>query len=207
MENATVFLVEDDTLVRTVVEQLLQSAGLVVKSFDHPDKFVRAYDPDCLGCAVLDVCLPGMTGLELQAMLNDKERGRPHIMLSGHADVAMAVQALTRGAVGFLEKPFRKHELLELVYKAIDIDRLNREKRRKRLEIFRRIDSLTAREREVLNFVVKGKQNKAIAAQMDISQRTVELHRSRVMEKLEATSIAELVQIIMAYGNTDNPHA
>lgn len=207
MEIATVYLVEDDPDVRGVVEKLLTSAGLKVLSFANPIKFLESYDSECLGCAVVDVCLPGMTGLELQATLADPERGRPHIMLSGHADVAMAVLAFTRGALGFLEKPFRTHELLQLVNKAIDLDRQNREKKRKRQEILKRLDSLTAREREVLNYVVQGEQNKTIAVQLDISQRTVELHRSRVMEKLEASSIAELVQLMMAYGDTRNPHS
>lgn len=206
MERATVFHVEDDPGVRELVEKLLTSAGLNVLSFDDPNKFLEAYDPDCLGCAVVDVCLPGLSGLDLQSTLADKVIGRPHIMLTGHADVAMAVQALTRGAMGFLEKPFRAHELLTLVHRAIDLDRINRESKRRRKDIVRRVDSLTAREREVLDLVVQGEQNKNIAIRLDISQRTVELHRSRVMEKLEVNSIAELVQLVMAHGDTQNPH-
>ncbi|MDB5390883.1 MAG: histidine kinase [Planctomycetaceae bacterium] len=205
MENPTVFLIEDDPSVRNLVESLLTSAGLPVESFGNPATFLRCHDVERPGCAVVDICLPGMTGLELQTTLADPQNGRPHIFLSGHADVAMAVQALSCGALGFLEKPFRAHELLQLVQLALERDRQQREARRKRRDISRRIESLTPREREVLERVVQGDQNKTIAALLNISQRTVEIHRSRVMEKLEAESVAGLVQLFMIHDGTYNP--
>lgn len=207
MELPTVYLIEDDPAVRDLVANLLTSSGIRVESFGTPDSFLKTHDPQRPGCAVVDICLPGMTGLELQSTLADPQTGRPHIFLSGHADVAMAVLALSRGAFGFLEKPFRAHELLQLVQRALDKDRKQREERRRRQDVARRIDSLTPREREVLALIVQGVQNKTIAAQLAISQRTVEIHRSRVMEKLEADSIATLVQLFMIYDGTYNPHS
>jgi two-component system response regulator FixJ len=206
MEQSTVFVIEDDVTVRTLIERFLTSAGLHVSAFSTAAGFLEAHEVERPGCAVVDVCLPGMTGLELQPILADPRTGRPHIFLTAHANVAMAVQALSRGAFAFLEKPFRPHELLQQVNQALEQDGIQREERRKHKVLCGRIYSLTPREREVLDLVAAGEPNKVIAAQLVISQRTVEIHRSRVMEKLEAHSIAALVQMVMLFRGTYKPH-
>lgn len=200
MEEPTVFVIEDDPAVGGLIEKLLTSAGYRVALFDSPQAFLGANVGRCPGCAVIDVFLPGMTGLQLQEILADGDGSRPHIFLTGLGDVPMAVQAMKRGALGFLQKPFRAYELLQLVQEALMLDLRERAGKERRQAIAAQLETLTIREREVLDQIVQGLPNKLIAARLGISQRTVEQHRTRVMEKLSAESVAELVQSALAAG-------
>jgi len=195
--SPTVFLVDDDEAVRDALGLLMKSVALTSRSFASADEFLAEYDPDCPGCLVLDIRMPGMSGMELQQKLIEMRAILPIIFISGHGDIPMAVEALQRGAVDFIPKPFRDHELLSRINKALEDDRKNRDTLVEREEVEKRINKLTAREEQVLELVVQGKANKVIAGDLEVSQRTVEIHRARVMEKMKARSLAQLVRMVM----------
>jgi len=195
--TSTVFVVDDDDAVRRSLSLLLQSAGLSVEHFASAREFLDRYDPYCPGCVVLDVRMPEMTGLELQEYLNVHGAILPVIFITGHGDVPMAVEAMRHGAFDFLQKPFVDQDLLDTVRRAVNQDRGNRVRLQEHDAIKERLVSLTPREREILDLVTSGKPNKVMAAQLGVSQRTVEIHRARVMEKMCAGSLAQLVRMVM----------
>lgn len=195
----TVFVVDDDADVLEAVAFLLQGVGLEVETYVSAKEFLEGYDPLKPGCLVLDVRMPGMSGLELQERLEALGSALPIIFLSAHGDVPIAVHAIKAGAVDFLEKPFRDQELIDKVQHAIEENARLRRELVERNRIAARIDALTPREREVMELVVQGKTNKAIASELGLSQRTVEIHRARVMGKMQAESLPELVQMVMRF--------
>jgi two-component system, LuxR family, response regulator FixJ len=192
-----VFIVDDDEAVRSSLRLLLKSVGLVPSALASAREFLDKYDPAQPGCLVLDVRMPEMSGLELQEQLNLKGAVLPVIFITGHGDVPMAVEAMQAGAFDFLQKPFRDQELIDRIQRALDKDRTNRAALNERTLIRERLQSLTPREREVLAMVTSGKANKIMAADLGVSQRTVEIHRARVMEKMSAASLAQLVRMVM----------
>jgi two-component system response regulator FixJ len=194
---ATVFVVDDDEAVRTSLRLLLKSVGLPVETFASAQEFLDQFDPDRAGCLVLDIRMPGMSGLELQQHLNDRHSIMPVVFITGHGDVPMAVEAMQAGAVDFIQKPFRDQDLIDRINRALEKDREMRGELRERDEIRRRMSQLTPREREVLELVTQGKANKVIAGDLGVSQRTVEIHRARVMEKMRAGSLAHLVRMVL----------
>lgn len=191
----TVFLVDDDAAVRDALQVLLKSVGIRTQAYPTADKFLAEYDPKQPGCLVLDIRMPGMDGLELQKQLNAKRIALPIIMVSGHGDIQMAVDAVKAGAVDFLEKPLREHTLLERIRTAIERDAASRRQQAERASVETRLSALSAREREVLDLVIAGKQNKTIAAELEISHKTVEFHRSNLMTKLQAKTVADLIRL------------
>lgn len=197
-QEPTVFIVEDDEAVRDSLRLMLESLGHKVASYGRADEFLESYDPELPGCLVLDIRMPGMNGMELQRKLNAMTSILPIIFVTGHGDVPMAVEAMQQGAVDFVQKPYREQELLDKIQKAVAEDAENRQELREVQTIQGRLEELTPREREVLAMMVEGKANKVIAIDLDISQRTVEIHRSRVMEKMNARSLAQLVRMSMA---------
>ncbi len=190
-----VYIVEDDDLTRSLMRELAESIGVACRTFASAQEFLARYDPAQPGCLVLDLLMPEMTGVELQEELNRRGAIIPVIFTTGHADVSTAVEAIRRGAFNYLQKPVRSAELLENVKAAISRDRRNRETLEEIDTIRSRISSLTPREREVMEHIVRGSANKVIAAEMILSQRTVELYRARVMEKMGADSVAQLVRM------------
>jgi FixJ family two-component response regulator len=193
----TVFLVDDDDAVRTSIRLLLRSVGLPVETFSSAQEFLDNVDGDRLGCLVLDIRMPNMSGLELQQRLNDLHHIIPVIFITGHGDIPMAVEAMQHGAVDFIQKPFRDQDLIDRINQGLEKDRINRDDLKQRDGIRERINDLTPREREVLDLVAKGKANKVIAGDLNVSQRTVEIHRARVMEKMGASSLAHLVRMVI----------
>ncbi|MBN2563755.1 MAG: response regulator transcription factor [Phycisphaerae bacterium] len=195
--EATVFVVDDDPGVRKGLSMLIKSVGLNVEAYPGAQAFLDACEPTRPGCLVLDVRMPGMSGLELQEKLAAQQITLPVIILTGHADVPMAVRAMQAGAIDFIEKPFREQVLLDRIQQAIEQDRAKRREQVERIGIKARLDRLTPREREVLDLVVAGKHNKATAAELGVSPKTVEFHRSRIMDKLKANSVADLVRMTL----------
>ncbi|MEJ2239026.1 MAG: response regulator [Gemmatimonadales bacterium] len=193
----TVFVVDDDPAVRDSLTLLVRTVGLSGESYSSGAEFLEAYDPTRPGCLVLDVRMPRMSGLELQQELEKLHSTLPIIFLTAHGDVQMAVTAVKAGAVDFIQKPFREQDLLDKIHQAIEADARVREMLADRQEIIERIESLTPREREVMEMVVDGKANKVIAIDLSLSQRTVEIHRARVMQKMSAESVSQLVQMVM----------
>jgi FixJ family two-component response regulator len=192
-----VFVVDDDPAMRDSLRWLIESTGLQVETFADAQTFLARIRPDLPGCLVLDVRMPGMSGLDLQAELTRRGIGLPTIVVTGHAEVPMAVRAVKAGAIDFIEKPFSDQLLLDRVRQGIEMDRQERDGRARRAEILRRMSLLTQREREVLDLVVVGKANKEIAAALHLSPKTVEVHRAHVMEKMQASSVAELVRLAL----------
>ena len=191
----TVFIVDDDTDVRESLQELLESVGLHSQSFGTAQEFLLSARGDCPSCLILDVRLPGISGLELQ---HELKRGRisiPIIFLTAHADVPMSVKAMKSGAVEFLTKPFRQQDLLDAVQRSLTRDRVNREKLRDIAELRERYNTLSVREREVMNLVVCGMLNKQIAAELEASEATIKMHRSQVMKKMQAESLPDLVRM------------
>jgi len=195
--RATVFVVDDDGAVRDALSMLIRSIGLPVESFADAAAFLAAHDPERPGCLVLDVRMPGMSGLELQERLNGMASPLPILFISGHGDVPVAVHAMRNGAVDFLQKPFDEQALIDSIHRSIERDRRIRGKLRDRQAILHAMEGLTPREREVLDRIVEGAPNKAVAYDLEVSERTVEIHRSRAMKKMGAESLAELVQMVM----------
>lgn len=202
VDAGKVYIVEDDDAVRESLQLVLESVGYQTQAFANANAFLDAYDSDMAGCLVLDIRMPGMNGMELQRKLNERNSILPIIFVTGHGDVPMAVEAMQQGALDFVQKPYREQELLEKIERAFKIDHANRESLQQRQAIATRLQSLTPRELDVLRLMVDGNANKVIAIDLDISQRTVEIHRARVMEKLEAHSLAHLVRMVMAVDPT-----
>ncbi|HEY4367866.1 MAG TPA: response regulator FixJ [Steroidobacteraceae bacterium] len=196
----TIFVVDDDSAVRDALKLLLRSVGQAVETFGSGPEFLEAYNDDRAGCLVLDIRMPGMSGLEMQQKLNEKHSILPIIFITGHGDVPMAVEAMQAGAVDFIQKPFRDQDLIDRINQALEKDQNNRAALGERNDIRRRLETLTPREREVLDLVVHGKANKVIAGDLKLSQRTVEIHRARVMEKMQASSLAHLVRMVLEVG-------
>jgi FixJ family two-component response regulator len=192
----TIFVVDDDAAVGKALASAGRLLGHPVRGFDSARDFLNSYSPAQPGCLVLDVKMPGMTGLELQRKLLDDGATIPIVMISGHADVRIAVEAMTLGAVTLLEKPFRLDELLTHVRRAIERDRAVREANRLRSEADARLAAITPKEREVLNLIAQGRTNKEIAADLHLSVRAVEDRRARLMRKVRVRSVAELVQLL-----------
>ena len=193
----TVFVVDDDQAMRNSLKWLIESVAMQVETFDSADAFIRSYYPGRSGCLLLDVRMPGMSGLELQEYLTEQRVSIPVIIITGHGDVPMAIRAMKAGAVDFIEKPFNDELLLESIRHALLKDEEQRDKQRQRAEIATRLARLTPREHEVMAMVTGGKANKEIAANLGVSAKTVEAHRARVMEKMQAHSLADLVRMAM----------
>ena len=194
---ASVFVVDDDDAVRNSLRLLLKSVGLPTVALASAREFLDAWHPAQPGCLVLDVRMPGMSGLELQEELNRRGAVIPVIFISGHGDIPMAVEAIQHGAFDFLQKPFRDQDLIDRVQRALATDQADRQSLAQRDVLRRRYESLTPREQEVLALVTKGKANKVMAGDLGVSQRTVEIHRARVMEKMGAQSLAQLVRMVI----------
>ena len=192
----TVLVVEDDRVMRESLVWLLETAELNVEAYGSPDELLERYDPDQPGCLVLDLQLGKMTGLELWRRLQERGCRHPFIIISGQGDIGAAVQSMHDGAVDFLEKPFDRQLFLGRVRQAIERDANNRHRRVSDLETQSQIDSLTPREREVMGLVVDGKLTKQIARRLDISEKTVEVHRSHVTKKMHVQSVAQLVRLV-----------
>ena len=192
----TIWIVDDDEAVRDSLEILCRSVGLVTEAFESAAAYLDAHDPNQGGCLVLDIRMPGMSGLQLQKRLEELGSVPPIVFITGHGDVPMAVEALRAGAVDFIQKPFRDQDLLDRIQRALELDAERRSGLRERQGATERLERLTGRENEILELVVAGKPNKVIASRLGVSRRTVEVHRSRVMEKMEVDSLAELVRIV-----------
>ncbi|MGI9260243.1 MAG: response regulator transcription factor [Gammaproteobacteria bacterium] len=198
MDNSTplVYVVDDDDAVRDSLLLLLRSIGINGRAFATAADFLDAYDPKQHSCLVTDIRMPGMSGLDLQRELKDRGAPIPIILITGHGDVPMAVDAMKEGALDFIEKPFRDQDLLDRVQQALTWDEEHRSKNLEALSIQERIATLTPREAEVMELVVQGCANKVIAQDLGVSQRTVEIHRARVMEKMGMRSLAALVRAV-----------
>ena len=194
-QSPTVFIVDDDAAVLKGLARLLRSARLNVMAFGSPQEFLERHDPHAPGCLVLDLAMPGLNGLELQTALTAKGSAIPIIFLTGHGDIPTSVQAIKRGALDFLTKPVNDADLLKAVHAAIEKDRLARLARAELDDIQTRLDSLTPREREVLTHVIAGQLNKQTAADLGTVEKTIKIHRARVMEKMKVESVAELVRL------------
>jgi FixJ family two-component response regulator len=202
-----VFIVDDDEAVRNSLRLLVKSVGLTAAALVSAQEFLASYDPLQPGCLVLDVRMPGMSGLELQQQLNLRGAVIPVIFITGHGDVPMAVEAMQQGAFDFLQKPFRDQDLIDRIQRALEKDRANRAELGKHNRLRERHQALTPREREVLALVMTGKANKVMAADLGLSQRTVEVHRARVMEKMGASSLAHLVRMVLDLEESAAPGA
>jgi FixJ family two-component response regulator len=193
--DAIVFVVDDDSSIREAIESLVKLAGLRVESFGSAQEFLRAERPDLPGCVVLDVELPGLSGLDLQRELATHGIKLPIIFITGYGDIPMSVRAMKAGALEFLTKPFRDQDLLDAIQQALERDRAARRHSREIAELRERFDALTSREREVMSLVVTGWLNKQIGFELGISEITVKIHRGRAMNKMGAQSLAELVRM------------
>ena len=191
----TVFVVDDDAAVRKAVSRLLRSAGIAVTVFESPREFLAQYDPNTQGCLVLDLAMPGFNGLQLQTVLGERGSILPIIFLSGHGDVSKSVQAMKGGAFDFLTKPVNAKNLLPAIRAAIERGAVARREQAELSEIRARLDTLTPREREVLEHVVTGKLNKQVAGDLGITEATVKMHRARVIAKMKVQSVAELARL------------
>lgn len=197
MTEPRVHIVDDDEAMRDSLKWLLESRGLKVELYPSAEAFLQVFNSGFCGCLVLDVRMPGMNGLDLHRELQARASILPVIFITGHGDVPMAVSALKKGAADFIEKPFNDRDVLGLIESCMKQDRAAAAKRAENASVTQRLDSLTQREREVLGLIVAGKLNKQIADELRISIKTVEVHRSRVMQKMGAASVAELVQLVL----------
>lgn len=195
--KGVVFIVDDDEAMRNSLRWLIESVGRTVETYESARAFLENHYPGRSGCLLLDVRMPGMSGLELQSQLESHDIRLPVIILTGHGDVGMAVKAMKAGALDFIEKPFDDELLLAAIEKALTEDAEKREERASRAEILARMSQLTKRESQVMEMVTNGKSNKEIAAELNVSAKTVEAHRAHVMEKMQAGSLAELVRMAM----------
>lgn len=198
MHEPCVFLIDDDPAVRTSVSLLLTSMGHPVEAFESAQQFLDAYRDSRPGCIVVDVRMPGLSGLELQGKLKSVGVTLPVIVITGYGDIPMAVKAMQAGAITFLEKPFREQELWENVQKAIELDSESRRRATQRSEWLERLAKLTSAERQVLDRVVAGHPNKQIAAELGVSQRTIEVRRANVMRKMQVASVVELARAMQS---------
>ncbi|SFU22646.1 response regulator [Mesorhizobium sp. YR577] len=196
MPKPTVFVIDDDVSVLTALARLLAARGYETRTFSSPSAFLEAHDPDFPGCAIVDVAMPGLNGLELQAALKGSDgAARPIIFVTGRGDISTSVRAMKGGAIDFLTKPIDETTLLDVVAAAIEQDRSSRADWMERTDLMGRYSLLTMREREVLSHVVAGRLNKQIAADLGIAEKTIKLHRGRVMSKMKVRSLAELVRL------------
>jgi len=194
---STVFVIDDDDAVRNSLRLLLKSVGLAVRTFASGQEFLPIYAAHQPGCLILDIRMPGMSGLELQQQLNVLGATIPVVFITGHGDIAMAVEAMQHGAFDFLPKPFRDQDLIDRVQRALERDASIRSQLKGTDQIRQNLSSLTPREREVFDLVTAGKPNKVMAGDLGVSQRTIEIHRARVMEKMQARSLAQLVRMLI----------
>ena len=190
-----VYVVDDDDGMRRALDTLLSTVGYKTAVFFRPTEFLANFKADAPGCLVLDIRMPDMSGLEVQQLLNRMGSMLPVIFITGHGDVPMAVQAMKEGAYEFIQKPFRDQDLLDRINHALKQDAENRSTVARRAEVQHRLESLTPRERQVMDMVVDGAANKVIAIDLSLSERTVEIHRAKVMEKMGARSVAHLVKL------------
>ena len=193
--DAIVFVIDDDESMREALKSLIRSVGLSVETFASAHEFLESRRPDIPACLILDVRMPGLSGLDLQRDLTEANIHIPIIFITGHGDIPMSVRAMKAGAVEFLTKPFRDQDLLDAIQQALERDRLVRSQRADNAELLNRYHSLTPRETEVFGLVVKGMLNKQIALQLGTSEITIKLHRRQVMEKMHADSLADLVRM------------
>jgi two-component system, LuxR family, response regulator FixJ len=193
-----VYVVEDDEAVRDSLEMMLVSMEYKVETFPTANAFLDEYNESMAGCIVLDIRMPGMDGMELQKALNSKNSILPIIFVTGHGDVPMAVEAMQQGAIDFIQKPYREQELLEKIKSALELDAEQQSSLIEKKEIQHKLEELTPREQEIMDMMIDGHANKVIAIDLGISQRTVEIHRSRVMHKMGTHSLAHLVRMIMS---------
>ena len=198
-----IYVVDDDDGMRRALTLLLNTVGYQTAAFSNPKDFLTQFRADAAGCLVLDIRMPGMSGLELQQHLNRTGCMLPVLFITGDGDVPMAVQAMKEGAFEFIQKPFRDQDLLDRINHALKQDAENRAGLSRRADVERRFASLTPREREVMALVVDGAANKVIAIDLDLSERTVEIHRAKVMEKMGARSVAHLVKLQMSLGTVE----
>ena len=194
-ETSTVIVVDDDAAMRNSLRDLFESVGLRVTAFASAREFLQAKRADGPSCLVLDVRLPGQSGLDFQRELNEKNIVLPIIFLTGHGDIPMSVRAIKAGAIEFLTKPFREQDLLDAVQVALDRDRASRAEDKALAALRRRFDELTPRERSVMTLVVSGRRNKQIAHEIGASETTVKVHRTNLMRKMQATSLADLIMM------------
>jgi two-component system response regulator TtrR len=192
-----IYVVDDDEAMRDSMHWLLEGEGYAVACFESGEHFLAAWHEGMRGCLVLDVRMPEMSGLELHELLSQRGSPLPVIFVTGHGDVPMAVAALQRGACDFIEKPFHNEDLLSRIRRALAVDCQNAQRRSQSSAVNRRLEQLTLREREVMDLVVAGKLNKQIADELNISMKTVEAHRARVMDKMGARTLAELVRAVL----------
>lgn len=193
-DQSLVFIVDDDPSMRVSIESLLRSVGHSVQSFASTQEFMTSARLDAPGCLVLDIRLPGRSGLEFQRELASWDVQIPIVFITGHGDVPMSVAAMKAGAIEFLTKPFRDQDLLDAVHRGLDLDRIRRSEAAMLAELSQRFETLTPREREVMTLVVLGRLNKQIAAELNLSEVTVKVHRAQVMRKMEAKSLPDLVR-------------
>ena len=198
-----VFVIDDDSAVRAAIKRLLMAVGLSVETFSSGGEFLESKLPDVPGCVVLDVRLPGHSGLDLQREFAEQDIHLPIIFITGHGDIPMSVQAMKAGAVEFLTKPFRDQDLLDAIGQAIDRDRAARKQRAELGELRECADALTPREREVMTLVVAGSLNKQIANELGTSEKTIKVHRGQVMHKMGADSLADLVRMAAKLNSVD----
>ena len=191
----TIYVVDDDDGMRRALDALLSTVGYTTVVFSRPSEFLATFSPDSPGCLVLDIRMPDMSGLEVQQQLNRRGSMLPVIFITGHGDVPMAVQAMKEGAFEFIQKPFRDQDLLDRINHALKLDGENRSTVARHADIQHRLETLTPRERQVMDLVVDGAANKVIAIDLALSERTVEIHRAKVMEKMGARSVAHLVKL------------
>lgn len=197
--TGTIFIVDDDEAVRDSLRWLLEANGYRVKSFSGAEEFLHAYDPDQVGVLIVDVRMPGMSGLELQEVLIAREAPLPIVFITGHGDVPMAVSTMKKGAVDFLEKPFNEAELRQIVARMLEDANERVSQARAKRDQQAVLSRLTAREQQVLERIVAGRLNKQIAGDLNISIKTVEAHRANIMEKLEVTTVADLMKIALTH--------
>jgi FixJ family two-component response regulator len=193
--EATVFVIDDDPSVRKATERLIKSVGLRVMTFASALEFLKSARPDSPACLVLDIRLPGLSGLDLQRELAERHVRIPIIFITGHGDIPMSVQAMKSGAVEFLTKPFRDQGLLDAIRQAIERDRIARRQQAEIAELRGRLDRLTPREKEVMTLVTRGLLNKQIAGELGTTEKTIKVHRAQVMQKMQAASLADLVRM------------